>query len=773
MKHLVILFILFLSLSETASSQSDSLYKIWLNKKNHDTVRLNAFEKFIHQEILFNNPDSAFRMAETALSYSQKKKLSKQEAEANNIMGISKAVQGDLRAALNYFNTSLQIREKSGDENGVASSLNNKGLIYSDLGENKLAIEMFKKALKIYEKRKNYKGINSSLGNLGITYHNMGDYQNAINYYGRSLKLSEQKKDLPLQGTNAFNIGVIHFDQRGYDEALNYFGRAKKIFLKTGNDYDLGMVYIYTGNIFVNQKKYKNAVIDFNTALEIKKKINDLAGTGISYGNLGNVFRIQNQPDSALKYYDLSLKYSLESENIQAVAGCYNNIGNIYFDLKNYQKAIEFSEKSLKLAQEKEMAAEIKNAAESLWKIYKITGDNSKAFFMFELFINTRDTLESESNKRAVIEQEYKYQYEKQFTADSVKSAEVKKVKDAQIAQQDAEIKAKRNQQFLLFGGLGLVILFAVFIFNRFKLTQKQNKIIEEQKHIVEEKQKEILDSINYAKRIQQAILPNDKTVAALLPDSFILYKPKDIVAGDFYWMESFVRASESEGKHIYLAAADCTGHGVPGAMVSVVCSNALTKSLLEESITETGKILDRTRELVIEKFSKSEENVRDGMDISLVSLAYRAENENENGKPSLSQSAFALSWSGANNPLWLIRKSDGKDDHSSLMAHGFCLFEYKPDKQPIGNYEGAKSFTTHTIELQKGDTIYLFTDGYQDQFGGEKGKKFKASKLKELLLSVQHKSMEEQKNIIDEAFEKWRGKLEQNDDVTVIGIKI
>jgi tetratricopeptide (TPR) repeat protein len=751
-------FFIFMLITSVSFSQSDSLYKIWLNKKNHDTVRLNAFEKYIHQEILFNDPDSAFKLAQTALSYSQKKKYRKQEAEANNIMGISKAVQGDLRSALNYFNISLEIREKSGDENGVGSSLNNKGLIYSDLGENKLAIEMFKRALKIYEKRKNYKGINSSLANLGITYHNMGDFRNAIQYYSRSLKLSEQKKDLPLQGTNNFNIGTIHFDQQDYENALIYFNRSKLLFEKTGNDYDLGMVYIYTGNIFSNQKKYKEALKDFNIALEIKEKVNDLAGTGIAYGNIGTIFRMENQPDSALKYYELSLKYSLESENMQTVVSCYNNIGNIYFDLKNYSKAREYSEKSLQLAQEKELAAEIKNAAESLWKIYKITGDNAKAFFMFELFINTRDTLESESNKRAVMAQEFKYQYEKQFTADSIKSAEEKKVQDAEIARQDAEIKAKKIQQFYLFGGLALVVVFALFIFNRFRVTQKQNKIIEEQKHLVEEKQKEILDSINYAKRIQQAILPNDKTIASLLPDSFILYKPKDIVAGDFYWMEVLSTAAVAESSqkkltetansnYIYLAAADCTGHGVPGAMVSVVCSNALTKSLLEEGITETGKILDRTRELVIEKFSKSEENVRDGMDISI--LKFQISN-NE------------IEWSGANNPLWIIRNG--------------VLLEYKPDKQPIGKYEGAKPFTTHTIEILKGDTLYIFTDGLQDQFGGNSGtagKKFKKSKLKELLLSVQNKSMNEQKIIIDETFEKWRGDLEQNDDVCIIGVKL
>jgi serine phosphatase RsbU (regulator of sigma subunit) len=200
----------------------------------------------------------------------------------------------------------------------------------------------------------------------------------------------------------------------------------------------------------------------------------------------------------------------------------------------------------------------------------------------------------------------------------------------------------------------------------------------------------------------------------------------------------------------VYFAAADCTGHGVPGAMVSVVCSNALSKALLEEGIIETGKILDRTRELVIEKFSKSEENVKDGMDISLCCLDMANMN---------------LQWSGANNPLWFVRKGvDG------AMVE---LVETKPDKQPIGNYADPKPFTTHQIDLREGDSIYIFTDGYQDQFGGEKKKKFKASQMKEILLRNQHLSMDEQKEMLNMEFEKWRGSLEQIDDVCVIGVKI
>jgi serine phosphatase RsbU (regulator of sigma subunit) len=308
-------------------------------------------------------------------------------------------------------------------------------------------------------------------------------------------------------------------------------------------------------------------------------------------------------------------------------------------------------------------------------------------------------------------------------------------------------------------------------MYNRFKVTQKQKSIIEiqkteverqreyaeeqqyiaeQQKHLVEEKNKEILDSINYAKRIQEAILPSKDSLVENLKNGFVLYKPKDIVAGDFYWLERV-------GDMVYFAAADCTGHGVPGALVSVVCSNALTKALLEEEISESGKILDRARELVIEKFSKSGSDVKDGMDISLCRLDIKN---------------LKLQWSGANNPLWIVRKSKNNIANGSPEA-SVELLETKPDKQPIGKYAEAKPFTTHNLDLDSGDCIYIFTDGYSDQFGGNDGKKFKAASLKKLLLSLQDQSMDEQKTIIHQTFEDWRGTLEQVDDVCVIGVKI
>jgi len=274
----------------------------------------------------------------------------------------------------------------------------------------------------------------------------------------------------------------------------------------------------------------------------------------------------------------------------------------------------------------------------------------------------------------------------------------------------------------------------------------------------LEEKSNEITDSIKYAKRIQEAILPPVKLVKEHLEQSFILYKPKDIVAGDFYWMESV-------GDVVYFAAADCTGHGVPGAMVSVICNNGLNRSVREFCLRKPSEILNKTRELVIQEFEKSEEEVKDGMDISLCALNTKT---NE------------LEWAGANNPLWIVSSNVGQVARSfpdqasdSSFETSDLLFEVKANKQPIGKYGLETPFTNHSIQLEKGDTIYIFSDGYPDQFGGENGKKYKSGNFKKTLVRLSKETIEKQKQMLDQEFESWRGSIEQIDDVCVIGVRV
>jgi serine phosphatase RsbU (regulator of sigma subunit) len=264
---------------------------------------------------------------------------------------------------------------------------------------------------------------------------------------------------------------------------------------------------------------------------------------------------------------------------------------------------------------------------------------------------------------------------------------------------------------------------------------------INKQKEILEDRNKEILDSIKYAKRLQSAILPPAELIQKSFNDCFILFKPKDIVSGDFYWLGK-------ADKEILVAAVDCTGHGVPGAMVSVVGANNLDRCIKEFGLKKPADVLDKLSNLVTETFETTDDNVQDGMDISLCNINFKTNK---------------LQYSGANNPVWIVRKTNDLTE----------LIELKPDKQPIGKYEFRKPFTNNEFELIKGDCIYLFSDGYADQFGGPNGKKFKYKTLKDLLMSVHDKNMAAQKEELDNTFESWKGMLDQIDDVCVIGIRV
>lgn len=661
----------------------------------------------------------------------KKKNLTKREihsfkltqAGAINNIGYVYGNYGDLNKELEYFEKSLTIREGLDDKKGLASTLNNVGYVHKILGNYKKAIEYYDRSLKIKDEIGDKKGVSSSYLNIGSLYESQGEIDKALEYYQKVLIIQEDLNDLQIKAIALNNIAYVYF-----------------------------------------QKSELTKCFDFNfKSLKIREEIQDKKGIANSYHNIALAYKEFGKLDSSLKYYQLSLEMKEQQKDLFAIPPTLTGIGYIWYEIGNLKKAKEYALKSYEIAKESKVTHHQMKVTKLLQMIYEKERNFEKAYEFSTIFYNLQDSLVNEDNKKAALKQNMQYEYDKKAATDSIAFAKEKEIKEVEIAKQKVELKAKRNQQIGLYGGLLLVLLFAVFMYNRFRVTQKQKLIIEvqkqeveQQKHLVEEKSKEITDSINYAKRIQEAILPSRDALNEALKDGFILYKPKDIVAGDFYWMETIkgdesrVMSNENQlpnthnSQLILFAAADCTGHGVPGAMVSVVCNNALNRSVREFGLTEPGKILDKTRELVIQEFSKSEEDVKDGMDISLCAL-----NINEK----------KLQWSGANNSLWIIRNNE--------------LIEIKPDKQPIGKTENPRPFSTHLIESQEGDTIYIFTDGFVDQFGGEKGKKYKSSQLKELLLSIQNLTMDEQRIALNASFHNWKGELEQIDDICIIGVRI
>ncbi|MCW3104729.1 MAG: protein serine/threonine phosphatase [Bacteroidetes bacterium] len=570
----------------------------------------------------------------------------------------------------------------------------------------------------------------SALNIQGASCSMRGDDVHAIEYFTRSLKITEDMGD--QKGTSAAlnNIGVIYDGQEDYEKAKEYYERALKIIEKSGNKRAIALSYVNLGNVHRSLKEFERSIAYHERSLALSEEIQDDAGTGVALHSMAVAYYEMGDDAKALDLNNRSIPYYEKIGDQQGLMEVYNNLGQVYDRKGDNEKSIAYNRLALRISQEAGVAASVREASKSLYESYKKTGRYKDALEMYESYISMRDSIKNEESQKEMMKQEISYNFEKQKALD-----EKEHEKELAVA---AEKENKQKVISVAVGiGLLLVLLFAVFVVKRLQLTRKQKYIIEQQKDLVEEKQKEILDSITYAKRLQEAILPPENAMKELFPESFILYKPKDIVAGDFYWMEKV-------GEVVLIAVADCTGHGVPGAMVSVVCSNALNRAVLEFGITDPGKILDKARELVLETFAKSDKDVKDGMDISLASVNVKS---------------AEIKWAGANNPLWYIEGGEFK--------------EITANKQPIGSSVNPQPFTTHTLKLNKGDQFFLFTDGYADQFGGDKGKKFKSRPVKELLLQNAGLPANVQKEKLETIFMNWKTNIEQVDDVCILGVRL
>lgn len=592
------------------------------------------------------------------------------------------------------------------------------------------------------------KGIANSLCNLGIAYETQGDYFEALNAQILALKIREEIGDKLGISYSIHYIGDVYFGQSDLSDktsskedynnkALEQFYKSLKIAEEIGDKRSIANTYNCIGNSLREKGDYQLALEYYLKTIKIREQNGDKINLSTTFVNIGKLYLKQNDYNNALEYLFKALKISEELGHKRTIVKALGTIGTTYFMQQKYAKAIEFSHRSLESARKIGYLEYIAKANKLLSQIYSVddfAGRNSdKALAHYKAYIIEKDSIDTKKANQVELQFDF---------ARKEELAEAEHAKQMAVA-----VEEKKKQKVIIWSvvaGLLFVLIFAGFIYRSLQTTKKQKLIIEQkereaqqQKHLIEDKQKEIVDSITYAKRLQQAILPPTEFITQNIADNFILYKPKDIVAGDFYW-------SEKIDNSFFIASADCTGHGVPGAMVSVVCSNALNRTVKEFGLTDTGKILDKTRELVIETFEKSNADVKDGMDISLLCI------EKQNKK---------IFWSGANNPLWYVQDNG--------------LKEIKADKQPVGKSYDIKPFTTNELNYKPDTTFYLFTDGLADQFGGPKGKKFKYKQFEELLVSINNKTMQEQSEIISEKFENWKGTLEQVDDICVIGLKI
>jgi serine phosphatase RsbU (regulator of sigma subunit) len=592
-------------------------------------------------------------------------------------------------------------------------------------------------------------GVAESYNLRGIINRDQSNLRDALDNYLNALKLFEQlKMPIKIAGMQN-NIGLIYAEIKEYRTALAYYFKAEKINQKYREKARLAINYNNIATCYQKLKQFTSAQMYLNKSLELRKEVSDTVGMAMAYHNIGINHQLTNDKDSAIFFFNLSLGYlSRMSENI-GHAYNYLELGNTFLQQHKLAEAERYLLSSLRISKKSELEGVQVEAYRYLSSLYEQKNDFKNAFEYQSLYLASKENIESDESKNEILKKELEYDFSKRQELQKKDAEQRQAVSQAEIRNQK---KLTTYAIVALFVMLGLIL----FVFRSYNQKRKANFIISKQKEIVEHKNKEITDSINYAKYIQNALLPSDKTIAGLPVDCFVLFRPKDIVSGDFYWTYQF----QNNMSELYLAAVDCTGHGVPGALVSVVGNNGLNRCVKEFGIHDPGKILDKLSELVEETFEKSENELKDGMDISLLQIRVPEHDAQET----------LVQWSGANNPLWVIRSLSPVAD---APLGNVELIEIKADKQPVGKYVERKPFTTHKLALKKGDRLYLFTDGYADQFGGEKGKKLKYKQFEELLLSTFQCTLEEQKQSLEHAFDAWKKSYEQVDDVCVIGVQI
>ena len=688
----------------------DSLKEV-ISTAKHDTIKIDALVAWdniiyvsdpeldleLNQQIV----DVCDRNLKNELNELELKKFKKSLGSSYNNIGIIYYDQGNLEKAMEYNLKSLTIVEEIGDKIVMSASYNNIGIIYKKKGNLEKAVEYYAKSFKIDEEIGDKKGMGSSYNNIGMIYKGQGNYEKALEYIQKSLKIREEIGDNRGISTSYNNIGTIYFRQGNIEKAMEYY-------LKT---------------------------------LKIREELGDKKGISSSYNNIGNIYRKQGNLKMALEYFLKTLKIKEELVDKRGMGNSYNNIGVAYKDQGNYEKALDYLLKSKNIKQEINTIEDLDETSAALSKTYKKLGKYKQALEMHELYMETKDSIAKMDAEEELYKFEVDKEYELKKQADSIKHADEILIQQAENLAKEEQLKSEKQRRTGLLVIVGLVLVSLGFVFVQLRKTRAQKVVIEGQHQKLNQSHQEITDSINYAKRIQDALMTSTVYMKDVIPESFIFFQPKDVVSGDFYWVHKSTKGP------IYFTVADCTGHGVPGAFMSMIGTSLLNEFIIENNLEDTAEILTNMRKQIIKSLKQEgvEADNKDGMDMAL--CKYDPKNK-------------TLQYSGAYNPL--IHISNREINH------------IKADNQPVALHTGKKiPFTSHEIKVQKGDMLYIYSDGFADQFGGERGRKYMSGKFKKFLLSISEMTTEEQEYLVKVEFTNWMGENEQIDDVCVMGVRI
>ncbi len=731
-KTIVVFFLLTAIVASSQVSQKQTI------SFSSDTSKVNQLFRD-YRTVANQNPDSAIGMVNEALALSKSNSYTYGEINALRLSADLFSLIAQYDTALLILDQAYELAKTNNDPKSIVNIYNLRGNILLDKGNYEGAIICYKKVLSFSNQIEYASGIAKGYANLGVGYYLIGDYARAIDYYNEAIPKLEASNDSINLATITANLSAFYQLVGDFKMAIEVCNKSLS-YINENDHVARSSISINLGRNYTELNEYSKALFYYKEALALSKPISHVRNMVSAYNNIGTSYVSLGYFNKGIENLETGLKLAAKHKMESDVAHLKFFIAKAYNEHKFTRKAKLFAEQSSMIADSLKIMELMVDNYLLLGDIYTQLDDYSSCNKVLLKHIQAKEAIQDEYYNNQLTEMEAKYKLDikekhiQLLLKDSLHKNEI-------VINQLNELSWKQKESnYLILGGVLLIlgILLVAYFLVKYKKVNKlifaQKNKVEHQKSIIEIKNRDITDSIKYAERIQKTMLPADGLIEQSLKESFVLYKPKDIVAGDFYWLEK-------KNDAVLFAVADCTGHGVPGAIVSVVCNNALNRSVRQYGLTKPDDILNKTRDIVVDAFSQNED-VRDGMDAALCSIK-----DNK------------LYYAGANNPLWLFRSGE--------------LEIFQSDRQPVGRYEHEKPFSSQEIDLIKGDTVYIFSDGYADQFGGLKNKKFKSTQLKRLLLSIQDKNLDQQKEILSKEFDKWRGNYEQMDDVCIMGVRV
>ncbi|MES2568312.1 MAG: tetratricopeptide repeat protein [Bacteroidota bacterium] len=670
---------------------------------------------------LRTEPPKARAYCLSALEISERINNHQGKINSSNTIANTYYLEGNYNSSLDYYLKALKVVEEIGDKKGIANGLMGIGNIYSAQGNYKLSLEYQLKSLKIRQELNDKDGIASCYNNIGIIYMEQKEFDKALEYQLKSLELKLEVGDRKGSSSSLGNIGTIYYEKGNYPLALEYQQKAFEIRKELNNKKGIAMSFIDMGNIYEKQGKLTDAIQSELKAISVAKEVGYKSALKGAYLSLSAMYEKIDSTKNALEYYKL-----------------FTAIKDSIFNKENSSKLIEMQTRFDTDRKEKEIAL--------LTKGREIQALQAKQ----QQFEIEKHRMESLQNKMEALQRKREIELKgRELHGEKLKN----EAKNKEIKIQEAELKNQKMMRNITNGGLLLACLFAVVLFLGIRQKQKANKKLEQKnteiaeaykiiqlsRDQIAEKNKNITDSINYAQRIQQAILPSKEEMDKYLKEYFILFRPKDIVSGDFYFY------AEQNGK-IIIAVADCTGHGVPGAFMSMIGNDMLNQIIMEKRITKPSEILNQLNKSMKRALKQESEKLEttDGMDIAICAIDIETRK---------------VEYAGAMRPLYFVSGTFEKVLADNTSIGGFTSEDHQ--------------FTNHELDLKIGDTFYVFTDGYVDQFGGEKGKKFMTKNFQNLLSTIHTRPLEEQYEVLEHTLTTWRKEKEQVDDILVIGVKV